>query len=169
MSEVLVPRDAATIMLVRDGDGGGDSGGDPALEVCMLRRHLNSDFVGGAYVFPGGAGDPLDAGPEAEGVCQGRSDPEASALLGLAAGGLAAGSAGSCRCGRADLSNGFSTFFGSRRFTGAAASLSGADSHCGELPHTSHISQRCHFGVCPKCAQICRWRQRSLSTNCRME
>ena len=39
-------RDAATIMLVRDGDDG--------LEVCMLRRHLDSDFVGGAFVFPGG-------------------------------------------------------------------------------------------------------------------
>ena len=32
----------------------------------MVRRNLRSDFVGGAYVFPGGAVDPLDGGPEAE-------------------------------------------------------------------------------------------------------
>ena len=30
----------------------------------MVRRNLQSDFVGGAYVFPGGAVDPLDAGPK---------------------------------------------------------------------------------------------------------
>lgn len=83
---VLV-RPAATVMVVRDAvapEGDGD-----ALEVLMVRRNLQSDFVGGAYVFPGGAVDPHDAGPEAEAVCQGRSDPEASALLGLASGGLA--------------------------------------------------------------------------------
>ena len=45
-------RDAATVMLVRDGDAG--------MEVLMLMRNLNSDFVGGAYVFPGGAVDPHD-------------------------------------------------------------------------------------------------------------
>ena len=30
------------------------------MEVFMLRRNLNSDFVGGAYVFPGGAVDEAD-------------------------------------------------------------------------------------------------------------
>ena len=38
-------------MLVRD---------DPDLQVFMLRRNLNADWVGGAYVFPGGAVDPGD-------------------------------------------------------------------------------------------------------------
>lgn len=47
-------RDAATVLILRDGAEG--------LEVFMLRRNLNSDFVGGAYVFPGGAVDPDDAG-----------------------------------------------------------------------------------------------------------
>ena len=47
-----VVRDASTVMLVRDGADG--------LEVFMLRRSLNSDFVGGAYVFPGGAVDDAD-------------------------------------------------------------------------------------------------------------
>jgi 8-oxo-dGTP pyrophosphatase MutT (NUDIX family) len=48
-------RDAATIMLLRDGDAG--------LEVFMLLRNLRSDFVGGAYVFPGGGVDPADGEP----------------------------------------------------------------------------------------------------------
>jgi 8-oxo-dGTP pyrophosphatase MutT (NUDIX family) len=72
-------------MLVRDAasiDG-------PALEVCMLRRHLNSDFVGGAYVFPGGKVDDADRTVEAEGACEGRSDAVASDMLGIDGGGLA--------------------------------------------------------------------------------
>jgi 8-oxo-dGTP pyrophosphatase MutT (NUDIX family) len=55
----------------------------------MVRRNLRSDFVGGAYVFPGGAVDPLDGGAEAEALCATRTDAEASALLGQPAGGLA--------------------------------------------------------------------------------
>jgi 8-oxo-dGTP pyrophosphatase MutT (NUDIX family) len=73
-------------MLVRDGPR---SGGAAALEVLMVRRNLRSDFVGGAYVFPGGAVDPHDGGAAAEALCAGRTDAEASALLGFGAGGLA--------------------------------------------------------------------------------
>jgi 8-oxo-dGTP pyrophosphatase MutT (NUDIX family) len=73
-------------MLVRDAPS---PGGERALEVLMVRRNLRSDFVGGAYVFPGGAVDPLDGGTEAEALCTGRTDAEASALLGQDAGGLA--------------------------------------------------------------------------------
>jgi 8-oxo-dGTP pyrophosphatase MutT (NUDIX family) len=80
-------RDAATVMLVRDGDG--DDGTGPALEVCMLRRHLNSDFVGGAYVFPGGKVDDDDRTADAGTECVGRSDAQASDMLGVDAGGLA--------------------------------------------------------------------------------
>ncbi len=79
-------RDAATVMLVRDGV---DGSGGPAVEVCMLRRNLASEFVAGAYVFPGGSVDPDDRGPAAEAICGGRSDAEASATLGIDAGGLA--------------------------------------------------------------------------------
>jgi 8-oxo-dGTP pyrophosphatase MutT (NUDIX family) len=79
MTEV---RDAATVMLVRDGEHGG-------VEVCMLRRNLNSDFVGGAYVFPGGAVDDEDRHENLDPVCAGRSDAEASAQLGIERGGLA--------------------------------------------------------------------------------
>ncbi len=73
-------------MLVRDAPG---PSGLTRLEVLMVRRNLRSDFVGGAYVFPGGAVDPLDGGTEAEALCSGRSDAEASALLGVGSGGLA--------------------------------------------------------------------------------
>src|SRR5580658_7573261 len=81
----VAARDAATIMLVRD--AGSDAG--PALEVCMLQRHLNSDFVGGAYVFPGGKVDDEDRTPAAEEACAQRSDAEASSMLGVESGGLA--------------------------------------------------------------------------------
>lgn len=58
----LVPiLDAATVVLLRDSDGTEPTGTPgPGLEVLMMRRNLNSDFVGGAYVFPGGAVDPDD-------------------------------------------------------------------------------------------------------------
>ncbi len=80
-------RQAATVMLVRDGAQPDDEGN--SLEVLMVRRNLQSDFVGGAFVFPGGAVDPLDGGAEAEAACHGRTDAEASTLLGIDAGGLA--------------------------------------------------------------------------------
>jgi 8-oxo-dGTP pyrophosphatase MutT (NUDIX family) len=78
---VPVPtRDAATIMLVRDAAGG--------FEVCMLKRHLDSDFVGGAFVFPGGKVDEGDRSELAKTVCAGRTDAQASELLGVPSGGL---------------------------------------------------------------------------------
>jgi 8-oxo-dGTP pyrophosphatase MutT (NUDIX family) len=73
-------------MLVRDAPR---PDGERALEVLMVRRNLRSDFVGGAYVFPGGAVDPLDGGAEAEALCAGRTDAGASVLLGQPDGGLA--------------------------------------------------------------------------------
>lgn len=74
-------RDAATVLIVRDGDDG--------LEVFMLRRNLRSDFVGGAYVFPGGGVDLGDRHLDLEPWCRGRSDEEASQRLGVTSGGLA--------------------------------------------------------------------------------
>jgi 8-oxo-dGTP pyrophosphatase MutT (NUDIX family) len=49
-----VPRDAATVMLLRDGQAG-------QLEVYMLRRKPSMAFAPGAMVFPGGSVDPRDA------------------------------------------------------------------------------------------------------------
>lgn len=80
MTDVLVPRDAATVMLVRDGDA---RPGVSRIEVFMLRRHLDSAFLGGAYVFPGGAVDEHDRHADLEAVCVGRSDDAASKMLGL--------------------------------------------------------------------------------------
>jgi 8-oxo-dGTP pyrophosphatase MutT (NUDIX family) len=74
-------------MLVRDAAEPDDDGS--AIEVLMVRRNLQSDFVGGAFVFPGGSVDPADGGSDAEAACYGRSDAEASALLGVSSGGLA--------------------------------------------------------------------------------
>lgn len=86
-----VVRPAATIMVVRDAPPGSVSTsftGPSQLEVLMLRRNVRSEFAGGVYVFPGGAVDPSDGGDLAEGLCYGRTDKGASALLGVDAGGL---------------------------------------------------------------------------------
>jgi len=76
---VVTPREAATVMLVRD---------DPDLQVFMLRRNLESTWVAGAYVFPGGAVDPEDRSPTLLARCPDRDDAGASELLGLGSGGL---------------------------------------------------------------------------------
>ena len=78
-------RPAATVMLVRDtAPAPGRPGG---VEVLMLLRHLESVFVPGVWVFPGGR---VDDGDEAASTrSPGRTDAEASAALGLPAGGLA--------------------------------------------------------------------------------
>lgn len=74
-------RDASTVMLLRDGTDG--------LEVCLMQRNLESDFVGGAHVFPGGGIDDSDRTAAAAEVCVGLSDAEASRRLGTDSGGLA--------------------------------------------------------------------------------
>ena len=79
-------RDAATVMLVRDSV---DESGAAAIEVCMLRRNLEAEFVAGAYVFPGGSVDDADRTPGVESWCRGRTDAGASAVLGVPSGGLA--------------------------------------------------------------------------------
>lgn len=55
MTSAVPIRPAATLMPVRDGDGG--------LEVCLLRRNANSAWVAGLALFPGGAVDERDAAP----------------------------------------------------------------------------------------------------------
>jgi glyoxylase-like metal-dependent hydrolase (beta-lactamase superfamily II)/8-oxo-dGTP pyrophosphatase MutT (NUDIX family) len=50
----MVPRPAATLILLRDGAEG--------VEVLMMQRAKESAFLGGAYVFPGGSLDASDPG-----------------------------------------------------------------------------------------------------------
>lgn len=53
-----VPRDAATVMLLRSAPAG--------LEVYMLRRQPTMAFAPGAYVYPGGSVDARDADEEVD-------------------------------------------------------------------------------------------------------
>jgi len=76
---VVEPRNAASVILLRDAAGGP--------EVFMVERHVAAKFVGGAHVFPGGRVDPEDA--EADELCRGLDDEEASRRLHLPRGGLA--------------------------------------------------------------------------------
>lgn len=49
------PRDAATVLVLREGDSTG------SIEVFCVERHPKSGFLGGAVVFPGGKLDASDA------------------------------------------------------------------------------------------------------------
>ena len=53
-AEPVAPRDAATVILLRD---------DP-LEIYLLRRHSAMPFAAGMFAFPGGRVDPSDTDPD---------------------------------------------------------------------------------------------------------
>ena len=53
--EPAVPRDAATVILIREDASG--------IEAFLLRRTAELEFAPGAYVFPGGSVDARDADP----------------------------------------------------------------------------------------------------------
>jgi 8-oxo-dGTP pyrophosphatase MutT (NUDIX family) len=79
MVETLTPRAAATVITIRDQPNG--------YEILMLRRNSRGEFVGGAYVFPGGAVDVADGNTDSH--VYGLSDVDASRRLNLERGGLA--------------------------------------------------------------------------------
>src|ERR1700743_262545 len=54
MTEAVKPRDASTILLLRDSSAAGE------IEVFMMVRHYEIDFNSGALVFPGGSVDKGD-------------------------------------------------------------------------------------------------------------
>jgi 8-oxo-dGTP pyrophosphatase MutT (NUDIX family) len=62
--EVTKPRRAGTVILLR--------GGDESLEVLLVRRNPAARFMGGAWVFPGGAVDRSEG--------QGEAAPRAAAI-----------------------------------------------------------------------------------------
>ena len=72
---------SATVTLVRDAPAG--------IEVLMMRRNLQSGFVPGMHVFPGGGLDDDDFLFKNNGLCARLDDVAASAALGVTAGGLA--------------------------------------------------------------------------------
>src|SRR5260221_11757810 len=54
MAEIVAPRPASTILLLRDGNSRDE------IEVFMMVRHYEIDFNSGALVFPGGSVDKGD-------------------------------------------------------------------------------------------------------------
>jgi 8-oxo-dGTP pyrophosphatase MutT (NUDIX family) len=55
-STYAIPRHAATVLLLREGDDG--------VEILLTRRHENLAFMGGLWVFPGGTLSPADMSPD---------------------------------------------------------------------------------------------------------
>src|SRR5215472_18070494 len=61
MTEIATPRNASTILLLRDSKAGrGDGKSRAEIEVFMMVRHYEIDFNSGALVFPGGSVDKND-------------------------------------------------------------------------------------------------------------
>ena len=80
MTDKLVARPAATVLLLRDGSLGP--------EAFLLQRTKSAAFLAGAYVFPGGALDKADQDIRVLRRVAGLSDAEANARLGVEVGGL---------------------------------------------------------------------------------
>jgi recombination protein RecT len=70
--EPVPTRPAATILLMRDAEGGP--------EVLMTRRSASASFAPGAYVFPGGTLDVADGSSLARGVSRSRPDQDDTEL-----------------------------------------------------------------------------------------
>jgi 8-oxo-dGTP pyrophosphatase MutT (NUDIX family) len=72
----VVPRPAATVVLLRDGRGG--------LEAYLQRRPTGMGFAGGLWVFPGGRVDEADRDPAVEAAWAGPPPADWAERLGLA-------------------------------------------------------------------------------------
>ncbi|MCL4434304.1 MAG: NUDIX domain-containing protein [Actinobacteria bacterium] len=75
-------KEASTIILVRDTI-------HESIDVLMLKRNLQSGYVPGAHIFPGGEVDAADYSGDAMVLCDGITDEQASRRLGVARSGLA--------------------------------------------------------------------------------
>jgi len=71
-----VPSPAATLVLLRNRSSG-------PFEVLLIRRHDDSRFAAGAFVFPGGKLEADDNPDDAAAWCRGPEPAEAARLLGL--------------------------------------------------------------------------------------
>jgi 8-oxo-dGTP pyrophosphatase MutT (NUDIX family) len=71
-----LPRQAASVILLRGGAGG--------LELLLVKRNPEARFMGGAWVFPGGAVDAHEGeGDEAHRVCAVRELDEEAGIAGV--------------------------------------------------------------------------------------
>lgn len=68
------PLDSATVILTRDSNQG-------PFKILLMRRHRNQDFMGGAFVFPGGRLDSGDCDPDLTSYANGFTAAEASRQL----------------------------------------------------------------------------------------
>jgi 8-oxo-dGTP pyrophosphatase MutT (NUDIX family) len=75
MTKVSEPKNAATVILLRPAQAGG-------LEVFLTRRPDRMDFLGGAYVFPGGTVRKEDCSQEMLKRCFGIAPSQARDILG---------------------------------------------------------------------------------------
>ncbi|HPW36116.1 MAG TPA: hypothetical protein PLN83_03790 [Syntrophorhabdus sp.] len=73
--DAVIPKKAMTIILLRDQYPAG-------FEVFLLKRHNQSIFMGGNYVYPGGKVDEEDAAEEILARSQGISSRQAQEILG---------------------------------------------------------------------------------------
>ena len=69
------PHKATTVVLVRENISKG-------FEVFLVRRHDDSAFMGGNYVYPGGRVDPADQSTDVLSFSRGLSPEKASEILG---------------------------------------------------------------------------------------
>ena len=72
---VVTPHKATTVILVRENTSKG-------FEVFLVRRHGDSAFMGGNYVYPGGRVDPADRSTDVLPFSRGLSPEKASEILG---------------------------------------------------------------------------------------
>ncbi len=80
MNELVTPRPAATLIIVRDGEKG--------LEVLLAEKTNKVNFAAGAFVFPGGAVDADDKAGDLFELSLDLNDQEASRRLGISRDGL---------------------------------------------------------------------------------
>jgi len=71
----MTPHKATTVVLVRENISKG-------FEVFLVRRHDDSAFMGGNYVYPGGRVDPADQSTDVLSFSRGLSPEKASEILG---------------------------------------------------------------------------------------
>ena len=74
MTELVVPRPAASVLLVR-------AGAPRGVEVYMIRRQKTMRFLGGYYAFPGGRVDALDASADLLARCRGVAPADAARVV----------------------------------------------------------------------------------------